>query len=202
MTSIVNLIILALQIPAVIFATTLHEFSRAAVSTILGDKKPKNEGRLTLNPIKHFEPVGFILMWATGFGWGKPVETSPMFYKNRKRDTLITAIAPTVINLIAALISSVIYSLAPLDEMGIVGILLSYLLVSIKQFNIYIAVYNIVPVSPMDCVKVLSCVLPANSYFKYIQYEKIIQMVFLLLLFMGYTDFIINPIVSIFMAVL
>ena len=162
MTSIVNLIILALQIPAVIFATTLHEFSRAAVSTILGDKKPKNEGRLTLNPIKHFEPVGFILMWATGFGWGKPVETSPMFYKNRKRDTLITAIAPTVINLIAALISSVIYSLAPLDEMGIVGILLSYLLVSIKQFNIYIAVYNIVPVSPMDCVKVLSCVLPAN----------------------------------------
>lgn len=202
MTSIVNLIILALQIPAVIFATTLHEFSRAAVSTILGDKKPKNEGRLTLNPIKHFEPVGFILMWATGFGWGKPVETSPMFYKNRKRDTLITAIAPTVINLIAALISSVIYSLAPLGEMGIVGILLSYLLVSIKQFNIYIAVYNIVPVSPMDCVKVLSCVLPANSYFKYIQYEKIIQMVFLLLLFMGYTDFIINPIVSIFMAVL
>ena len=202
MTSIVNLIILALQIPAVIFATTLHEFSRAAVSTILGDKKPKNEGRLTLNPIKHFEPVGFILMWATGFGWCKPVETSPMFYKKRKRDTLITAIAPTVINLIAALVSSVIYSLAPLDEMGIVGILLSYLLVSIKQFNIYIAVYNIVPVSPMDCVKVLSCVLPANSYFKYIQYEKIIQMVFLLLLFMGYTDFIINPIVSIFMAVL
>ena len=141
-------------------------------------------------------------MWATGFGWGKPVETSPMFYKNRKRDTLITAIAPTVINLIAALVSSVIYSLAPLNEMGIVGILLSYLLVSIKQFNIYIAVYNIVPVSPMDCVKVLSCVLPANSYFKYIQYEKIIQMVFLLLLFMGYTNFIINPIISIFMAIL
>ena len=202
MTSIVNLIVLALQIPAVIFATTLHEFSRAAVSTALGDKKPKNEGRLTLNPIKHFEPVGFILMWATGFGWGKPVETSPMFYKNRKRDTLITAIAPTVINLIAALVSSVIYSLAPLGEMGIVGILLSYLLVSIKQFNIYIAVYNIVPVSPMDCVKVLSCVLPANSYFKYIQYEKIIQMVFLLLLFMGYTNFIINPIISVFMAIL
>ena len=202
MTSIVNLIVLALQIPAVIFATTLHEFSRAAVSTALGDKKPKNEGRLTLNPIKHFEPVGFILMWATGFGWGKPVETSPMFYKNRKRDTLITAIAPTVINLIAALVSSVIYSLAPLNEMGIAGILLSYLLVSIKQFNIYIAVYNIVPVSPMDCVKVLSCVLPANSYFKYIQYEKIIQMVFLLLLFMGYTNFIINPIISVFMAIL
>ncbi len=202
MTSIVNLLILALQIPAVLFATTLHEFSRAAVSTALGDKKPKNEGRLTLNPFKHFEPVGFILMWATGFGWGKPVETSPMFYKNRKRDTLITAVAPTIINLIAALAVSVIYNLVPLGEMGIAGTLISYLLVSIKQYNVYIAVYNIVPVSPMDCVKVLSCVLPANSYFKYLQYEKIIQMVFLLLLFMGYTDFIINPIVSIFMAVL
>ena len=202
MTSIINLLILALQIPAVLFATTLHEFSRAAVSTALGDKKPKNEGRLTLNPFKHFEPVGFILMWATGFGWGKPVETSPMFYKNRKRDTLITAVAPTIINLIAALAVSVIYNLVPLGEMGIAGTLISYLLVSIKQYNVYIAVYNIVPVSPMDCVKVLSCVLPANSYFKYLQYEKIIQMVFLLLLFMGYTDFIINPIVSIFMAVL
>ena len=80
MTSMLSLVMLFLQIPAVIIAATVHEFTRAAVSTVLGDKKPKNEGRLTLNPVKHFEPIGFILMWATGFGWGKPVNTSALFY--------------------------------------------------------------------------------------------------------------------------
>ena len=83
-----TLLALVIQIPCVIFATTLHEFSRAVVSTVLGDKKPKNGGRLTINPAKHFAPVGFILAWITGFGWGKPVETSSIFYKNRKETLL------------------------------------------------------------------------------------------------------------------
>ncbi len=70
----INLLAILLGIPAIMVATTIHEFTRAAVSTALGDKIPKEEGRLTLNPIKHFEPIGLILMLACGFGWGKPVE--------------------------------------------------------------------------------------------------------------------------------
>ena len=80
----INLLAILLGIPAIMVATTIHEFTRAAVSTALGDKIPKEEGRLTLNPIKHFEPIGLIIMLACGFGWGKPVNTSSLYYKNRK----------------------------------------------------------------------------------------------------------------------
>lgn len=194
MNSILNLL---LQIPAVIFATTLHEFSRAMVSTLLGDKKPKNDGRLTINPIKHFEPIGFLIMWITGFGWGKPVETSSMFYKNKKSGVLITAIMPSVINLVFAVIFAVVFAFV-----GAKNMIVYILLYNLIMFNVSIAVYNIVPVSPMDGIKVLSVVLPANKYFSYIQYEKIIQMVFLLLLFMYPTNIIFSPIINFIMHLL
>ena len=191
-----TLLALVIQIPCVIFATTLHEFSRAVVSTVLGDKKPKNDGRLTINPAKHFEPVGVILAWITGFGWGKPVETSSIFYKNRKRDTLIAAIAPSVINILVAVVFSLIYKFVPQN------IIVYTFIVNLIRYNVSLAVYNIVPFTPMDGLKVLSAVMPANTYFKYIQYEKIIQMVFLLLLFMGYTDIIFSPIITLFTALI
>lgn len=198
---IIGILMIALQIPAVIFVTSLHEFSRATVSTMLGDQKPKNEGRLTINPAKHFEPIGFILMWATGFGWGKPVETSPMFYKNRKRDTIITAVMPSVINLVFAAVASVLYGVVS-SGTGIGAVIIAVFLSAVKRYSVSIAVYNILPVAPMDCVKVLSCILPANTYFSYMQYEKIIQMIFLLVLFMGYISDFMNPIINAVMAII
>ena len=198
---IIGILMIALQIPAVIFVTSLHEFSRAAVSAMLGDQKPKNEGRLTINPAKHFEPIGFILMWATGFGWGKPVETSPMFYKNRKRDTIITAVMPSVINLVFAAVASVLYGVVS-SGTGIGAVIIAVFLSAVKRYSVSIAVYNILPVAPMDCVKVLSCILPANTYFSYMQYEKIIQMIFLLVLFMGYISDFMNPIINAVMAII
>ena len=187
---IISVLMIVLQIPAVIFVTSLHEFSRAAVSTALGDHKPKNEGRLTLNPAKHFEPIGFILMWATGFGWGKPVETSPMFYKNRKRDTIVFAF-----------IASILYGVVS-SGTGMGSVIIAVFLLAVKRYSVSIAVYNVLPVAPMDCVKVLSCILPANTYFGYMQYEKIIQMVFLLVLFMGYIGDFINPIINLIMGII
>jgi len=192
-----SLLTLFLQIPAVIFATTIHEFSRAAVSTAFGDRKPKNDGRLTLNPAKHFEPIGFLLAWITGFGWGKPVETSPMFYKNKKSATLVTAVMPSIINIVFAIIFAMLFSFV-----GKNNLVIYILLYDLVRFNVSLAVYNIVPVTPMDGIKVLSVLLPANKYYSYIQYEKIIQMVFLLVLFMGYTDAIFNPIISFVMSLL
>ncbi|MCI1959005.1 MAG: site-2 protease family protein [Clostridia bacterium] len=209
-----SLFTLLLQIPAVIFATTLHEFSRAVVSTILGDKKPKNDGKLTINPVKHFEPIGFILMWLTGFGWGKPVETSPMFYKNRKHGVLITAIMPSVINIVFAAIFGIVFAFVGAKNMSVyiqagnaasvsqLHLAIYILLYDLIEFNVSIAVYNIVPVSPMDGLKVLSAILPANKYFSYIQYEKIIQVIFLLLLFMNYTNVIFGPIINFIMRLL
>lgn len=175
-------LIFIMSIPGIIFATTIHEFTRAAVSTALGDAMPKNKGRLTLNPIKHFEPIGFLLLfYSGGFGWGKPVETSALYYKNRKRDTLLVAIVPSLVNLFFAIAFFVLYMKVDVIENTYISMLFNYLC----SYNLGLAVYNILPVPPMDCVKALSVALPANRYFQYLQYEKMIQMVFLLLLFFG-----------------
>lgn len=174
-----QLILFLLGIPAIMIATTIHEFTRAAVSTGFGDKLPKEQGRLTLNPLKHFEPIGMLIMLACGFGWGQPVNTSSLYYKDRKKGVLITAVAPTIANLVFIFV----FMLAARLTSGIY--MLSSFFMKISYYCSCLVVYNIVPVSPMDCVKVLSVVLPANTYFKFIQYEKITQMIFLLLLFMG-----------------
>ncbi|MCD8036086.1 MAG: site-2 protease family protein [Clostridiales bacterium] len=172
------LIIFLMGIPAIMVATTIHEFTRAAVSTHFGDKLPKEQGRLTLNPLKHFEPIGLIIMLACGFGWGQPVNTSSMYYKDRRKGVLITAIAPTVANLIFAFVFMFLASITNIYYLAVFFMKITY-------FCCCLVIYNLVPVAPMDCLKVLAVVLPANTYFKFMQYEKTIQMVFLLLLFLG-----------------
>lgn len=180
-----------LGLPGIIVATTVHEFTRAAVSAALGDTYPKSQGKLTLNPIKHFEPIGFLLMLYTGgFGWGKPVETSGLYYKNRKRDTLLTAILPSVVNLVLGIIFLGVSH--ALSGNAYVTQLFHYLC----YYNVGIAVYNVLPVVPMDCVKVLSVLMPANQYFKYMQHEKLIQMIFLILLFLGQITGFMNMITA------
>jgi len=193
-----TLLVLLLGIPGILVATTVHEFTRALLSTAFGDNYPKSQGRVTLNPIKHFEPIGFLMLfYSGGFGWGKPVETSALYYKNRKRDTLLVAILPSVVNLLLGLVFLGLYQ----TQRGgnyYLAVLLHY----IAYYNVGLAVYNILPVAPMDCVKVLSVLLPANQYFKYMQNEKLIQMIFLFLLFFGliagFMDRIIYGVMALF----
>lgn len=195
-----TVLVLLLGIPGIIVATTVHEFMRALLSTIFGDNYPKSQGRLTLNPVKHFEPIGFLMMfYSGGFGWGKPVETSALYYKNRKRDTLLVAILPSVVNLVLGIIFLGIYQ--ALQKNGGSYYLIA-LLNYVAYYNVGLAVYNILPVAPMDCVKVLAVLMPANQYFKYMQNEKLIQMIFLFLLFFGlitgFMDRIIYGVMALF----
>lgn len=178
-----TLLLMVIGIPGILVATTIHEFTRALVSTILGDNYPKSQKRLTLNPFNHFEPIGFLLMfYSGGFGWGKPVETSALYYKNRKRDTLLVAILPSVVNFILGIVFMGVY--AVLRRSGGSPYLITFLNY-LAYYNMGLAIYNILPVAPMDCVKVLAVMMPANQYFKYMQNEKLIQMIFLFLMFFG-----------------
>ena len=178
-----TLLLMAIGIPGILVATTVHEFTRALLSTIFGDNYPRSQKRLTLNPIRHFEPIGFLMMfYSGGFGWGKPVETSALYYKNRKRDTLLVAILPSVVNAVLAIVFMGIYVIFRRSGGNAYLIaLLNYL----AYYNMGLAMYNILPVAPMDCVKVLAVLMPANQYFKYMQNEKMIQMIFLFMLFFG-----------------
>ena len=190
-----QLIVFFLGIPAIMIATTIHECTRAAVSSSLGDKLPREQGRLTINPLKHFEPIGMILMLACGFGWGLPVNTSALYYKDRKKGVLITAVAPTIANLIFAFV----FAFAGWFTSNIY--FLSILFVKTAYYCCCLVIYNLIPVAPMDCLKVLSSVLPANSYYKLIQYEKVIQMGFLFLLFLGLGNFFGRIIDMLYMAI-
>ena len=195
-----TLLVLLLGIPGILVATTVHEFTRALLSTVFGDNYPKSQGKLTLNPVKHFEPIGFLMMfYSGGFGWGKPVETSALYYKNRKRDTLLVAILPSVVNLVLGIVFLGVYQSL---KRGGGDYYLVTLLKYMAYYNVGLAVYNILPVAPMDCVKVLSVVMPANQYFRYMQNEKLIQMIFLFLLFFGlitgFMDSIIYGVMSLF----
>lgn len=195
-----TLALLVMSIPGILVATTVHEFTRGLLSTFFGDNYPKSQGRLTLNPMKHFEPIGFLLMfYSGGFGWGKPVDTSALYYKDRRKHTLLVAILPSVVNLVLGLIFLVIYKML---ERGGVNYYVVALLNYLCYYNTAIAVYNLLPVAPMDCVKVLAVVLPANQYYKYMQNEKLIQMIFLFVLFFGlvtgFMDTIIYGILAMF----
>ena len=186
-------IVFLVSIPGLILAPALHEFTKAVISMALGDDLPKRQKMLTLNPFKYFEPIGFLLLfYSGGFGWGKPVETSGLYYKNRKRDTLMVAILPSVVNFVCGAIF-----------LGLSGQLATrlnpYIILIFKYmcvYNIGIALYNILPVAPMDCVKVLSTVLPANKYFRFMQNEKMIQMFFLLFMFFGFVTGIMNVFIN------
>ena len=186
-----SFLVILLGIPGILVATTVHEFVRALTATILGDTYPKSQGKVTLNPVKHFEPIGFLMMlYSGGFGWGRPVETSALYYKNRKRDTLLVAILPTVVNLILGIVFLFVYIRF---QSG--NFYLSTLFHYVAYYNVASAVYNVLPVAPMDCTKVLAVLMPANQYFKYMQNEKLIQMLFLFLLFFGMITGVMDKII-------
>ena len=97
-----------LMIPAILLAFTFHEYAHAITADRLGDKTPRFQGRLTLNPIAHIDPIGFLLILLVGFGWAKPVQTNPSAYKNYYKDDLKVSIAGPIANLILGFLFAIL----------------------------------------------------------------------------------------------
>jgi Zn-dependent protease len=187
-------------IPVILVSITFHEVSHAYFSYKLGDPTAKNLGRLTLNPIKHLDILGTIMIFLAGFGWAKPVPINPMYYKDHKKGTVIVSFAGPLSNIFLAFIFSI-----PMVLMGgryvleftrlfstsypIYGntLVIEGILFNLSRFfyiiNIYLAVFNILPVPPLDGSKILSAVLPRQQYFKIMKYENYIGIIFLVILF-------------------
>lgn len=170
---------------AIIVVTTVFEFTKALMSTVQGDVIPKNEGKLTLNPIKHFEPIGFLLFLFTGYGWGNPVRTSQLHYKDRKKGVLITYITPIIA---AIILGNLVSLIGRMIIVPYVSILLSY----ISVYFVHIGVFNIIPVYPMCGSRILSCFLEPNTALRYSQNEKLIQMIFMFVWLLG----LLSPILA------
>lgn len=165
---------------------TLHELSHGLVAYKLGDDTAKRAGRLTLNPLKHLDPVGLLMMLVFHVGWAKPVPVNMFRFKNPKRGMAVTALAGPVSNIIIAVVFLFLYGVAYIpfgfSEVG------SYFL-SMLQLTVYIslglAVFNLIPVSPLDGSKVLFSLMSDDKYYKLMRYEKYGSVIMLLLVATG-----------------
>ncbi len=163
----------------------LHECAHGWVAYKLGDNTAKYSGRITLNPIASLDPFGSLFLLLFGFGWAKPVPVDPRYFKNPKRDMAITALAGPVSNLLASLVGALIY----------IGIMVATKLSApafVQDFfkayitiNVALAVFNLIPLPPLDGSKILGAFLSSKALYNYYKYQNIIIMVAFVILFSG-----------------
>lgn len=179
---------------AVLIILTLHEFAHGFVAYKLGDNTAKNLGRLTLNPLKHLDPFGALCMLFFHFGWAKPVPVNARNFKNPKKDFALVALAGPAFNLILAIISSFLYLLLfsifskVAFESKFLFSLVNNLLTFVFLFysiNLSFAIFNLIPIPPLDGSRLLNVILPEKWYFGIMQYEKYIYWGFVAWLLIG-----------------
>ncbi|OOM74294.1 peptidase family M50 [Clostridium puniceum] len=184
--TILNIILI---IPGMLLAFTFHEYAHAYVADKLGDKTPRFQGRLTLNPISHIDPIGFIAVLIFRFGWAKPVQTNPSAYKNYYKDDLKVSLAGPIANFLVAIVMAVILGLFArfgyriLPE-SLAGVLFSMIQLAVIV-NVNIGLFNLIPIPGLDGFSLLRDLKP-NTFHRYeekfYQYQMLIM---LALIFVG-----------------
>lgn len=144
---------------AVVIALTVHEYAHAKVADLVGDPTARNQGRVTLNPLAHYDPLGTTLFLLGGIGWGKPVPVNPRFFRKPRRDEALVSLAGAGANILTACL------FAQLLRFGAIGLDSPYfdLILFIIQLNLLLAVFNLIPIHPLDGSHVLLAILPPSS---------------------------------------
>lgn len=191
---------LLVSVPVIIFALSFHEASHAFVAYKMGDPTARNLGRLTLDPIKHLDPIGTLAMLLFGFGWAKPVPINSRYFKKPKRGMALTALAGPLSNILLAFVFALVFGILSFfgffDRLGysanltenlptFLCYLLYILLYNSFTLNTYLAVFNLLPIPPFDGSRIAFIVLPDKWYFAVMKYERIIMIVLLALMWTG-----------------
>lgn len=178
------------SLPGIVLALTIHEYSHAMAAYAMGDNTAKQYGRLTLNPIAHMDPLGFLCLIVTRrFGWAKPVPVNDMNFKNRKKGMLLVSLAGPMSNFITALVIAIIYAVfyKSIGEMIRTMLQIAYII------NLSIGVFNLIPIPPLDGSKILESFLTDRQRFFMRRYAIYSNIIIILLIFSGIIGSILGP---------
>ena len=179
------------SIPALIIAIVGHEIGHGYVSYLLGDETAKRDGRLSLNPLDHIDPIGLLFMIVFRFGWAKAVPINPSYYKNRKKGTILVSLAGVTVNFIFALIGAIFFVWTSKHNFVISNFFLHFL-----WYNALLGVFNLVPLPPLDGSKVLASLLPPKAEYNFYRYEKYFYWILFLGVVSGVIPRVIGPAVQ------
>ena len=172
-------------------ALPIHECAHAWTAEKLGDSTAKEQGRITLNPFVHLDLFGAVCMLLTGFGWARPVQVNPLNFKNRKWGMALTSLAGPVSNILLATLTLMIYKVIAYLTYTSTSNFYDYFLQILSYMvllNIGLAVFNLLPIPPLDGSRILTLVLPERLYFKIMRYEQYIFIGLILVMFSGFLD--------------
>lgn len=181
-----GLLMFLLSAVAALFCITVHELSHGYVAYRLGDPTAQKAGRLSLNPVKHIDPFGLLMMLVAHVGWAKPVPVDPRYFKDPKRGMALTALAGPLSNFLLAVLilglGSLLFWLGPDTELAFYAILfLCYTAV----LSVGLGLFNLIPIPPLDGAKIFYAVLPDRLYGRMLHYERYVRYAVLILAFLG-----------------
>lgn len=205
-----------LRIPIVLLSLTIHEVAHGYAAYKLGDPTAKNLGRLSLNPLKHLDPIGAVCMLLFRFGWAKPVPINTRYFKKPKRDMALSALAGPVSNLLMAFVAYIIsayiahfgikgghflqfgWDVQFLTQYGKIFYLCYLFFNNFYWLNISLAVFNLLPVPPLDGSRILLVFLPDKLYFGIMKYERYIYLALMACLVFGLLDGVLTGVIWFF----
>ena len=193
------------MLPGIVIGLSFHEFAHAWVSDKLGDPTPRRQGRVTINPLAHIDWIGFLALLLVGFGWGKPVQIDPSYYKNRRRDEFLVAIAGVTMNLILAALLSLPAKAMIKGLNGDSGDLVYNIYMIIFYaitINLVLMIFNLIPCPPLDGWNILTQIFKLDRYSWWYKVYQYGTWILLALILTNVTDHIITPVVSMFINLL
>ena len=194
-----------LILPGILIGLSFHEFGHAYVSTKLGDPTPKLQGRVTINPLAHVDPVGMVCLLFAGFGWGIPVEINPAYYKHRRRDEILVGLAGVTMNLILAIVFSLLIRVVMMLT-GVLGpdvtSVIYTIFLNVVMINVVLMVFNLLPVPPLDGFGIVTNLFHLEKYSWYQQYYQWGYFILIFLVLLGVVSAILGPVTMFIMQLL